>query len=290
MKGKLSCLLMGLLILLIIISAGAAGQPAINFGTITASEENSRKVSAVVPLAEEGVEVLEIWLEGYPATTNRNLSLEGQRLSLECSQGFFWVGINPIFIPLGAGEGSAYAADLPVFLTINVYPADLPGSYQTVLVIRALGAGAIINEFKIPLQVKVGSWFQIETPVDRINISSLVSGEGTLLSIPGTVRMASNSPWELLVRGELEGGLERGHVELTLSGEKTGNFKILNSPVVIRNQDFTCLGQGEPTTGTKGTGWVELGFVVKIQDYTRLPAGRISFPLNFYIVPALDAN
>ena len=288
MKGKLVLIVLGLMILFSS-TAGAVGRPAINFGTYIAPEEVSKTVAILVPLVDGGVEYLEVWLEGNLATEDRRLALEGQRLKLETPGGLYRVGLDPVTIPAETQMLSDdNTAALPVLITYTVSPNDLPGTYQGTLVVREVGEGEILRENRIPLRLAVDSWYKIETRLDRITIGGFSPEEGSLFSIPGILRVASNHRWELFVDGILERELNQGKLELLLNVPEDSFFVALNSKPVFLEKQEVLLGGGSPTVIGGGGFWTEIHFMLKVNDYTKIPAGVISFPMTFSIKPALE--
>ncbi len=282
MEKKVTLLIL-ITLFLIASSAGAAGRPAVDFGTYTAPEEITKTVAVLVPLADEGVEYLEVGLESLPATEDRLLTLEGQRLKLETRGGIYWVDMDPVAVPaehqLLTDENTAA---LPLILNFTVKPQDRPGEYSTVLFIREMNSEGLIKERFLPIRLKIDPWVIIETVIGEIFVGSRGEEARTLINrIPGEVRVGSNSNWKLYLECLPIEELKLGNLELVLVAEEESGFEVLTQLSIRLKEEKVLLGGGGPTTFEDGSFWVKIPYFLRVKDYISLPAGNFALPMVF---------
>lgn len=282
MEKKVTLLIL-ITLFLIASSAGAAGRPAVDFGTYNAPEEISKTVAALVPLADEGVEYLEVWLESLPATEDRLLTLEGQRLKLENRGGIYWVDMDPVAIPAEhqlLNDENTVA--LPLLVTFTVMPQDQPGEYRTVLVIREMGSEGMIKERRLPISLKIDPWVKIETTTGEVVVGSWGEEPGTLINrVPGEIRVASNFSWEIFLECSLKEELKSGDIELLLIIQEESGFEVLSKNPMQLKEGKILLGVGGPTILEDGYFWVKIPYFLKVKDYIKIPAGKFALPMVF---------
>lgn len=284
MKKKIA-LLIFITLYLIASSAGAAGRPAVDFGTYTAPEKITKTVAALVPLVDEGVEYLEVWLESLPTTEDRLLTLEGQRLKLETRGGIYWVAMDPVAIPTEPKQlTDENTAALPLLLNFTVKPQDRPGEYRTNLVIRQMGSEGIINERMLPISLKVGPWVKIEKTIGEVVVGSWGEEPGTLINrVPGEIRVASNFSWQIFLECYLEEGLKSGDLELLLVTHEDSGFEVVSKKPIQLKEGQMLLGGGGPTIKEDGYSWVIIPYFLKVKDYITIPAGKFALPMAFSV-------
>lgn len=280
---KKNTLLILITIFLLATSVGAAGRPAVDFGTYTAPEEISKTVGILVPLADKEVEYLEVWLESLPATEDRSLTLEGQRLKLETRGGIYQVNMDPVTIP---AEHQLLTDDntaaLPFFLTFTVKPQDRPGQYATALVIREMGSEGLIKESFIPINLKVEPWVKIESFVGKILVGSRGEEVGTLTNrVPGEIKVASNSSWQIFLECSLQEELRSGDLEMVFLTKEDSGFEVLSQGPIRLKEGQMLLGVGGPTVFEEGDFWIKVNYFLRVKDYISLPAGSFALPMVF---------
>ncbi len=288
MKGKLTLVMLGILILFAS-TAGAVGRPAINFGTYIAPEQVSKTVATLVPLVDSRVEYLEVWLESNLATTDKRITLEGQRLKLELPGGVYLVDLDPVTIPTDQQlltDDNTTA--LPMLINYTVFPNDLPGIYRGVLVVREMGAEGLIQENRTPLQLEVDYWVNIKTNMENILLGGFSSKDGILVSNPGEVWVASNVPWKLTVKLFEADELSKGNLELIILSSEDSEFIKTNQEAVKLGQASKTLAEGNSTVGPSGKYWVPVSFMLQLTDYHQVSAGIIPFSMGFSVEPNLD--
>ncbi len=187
-----------------------------------------------------------MWLESLPATEDRLLTLEGQRLKLETRGWIYWVDIDPVAIPT---EHQMLTDDnttaLPLMVTYTIKPQDRPGQYRTVLVMREMGSEGLIKERSLPIRLQINPWVKIETVSGDVPVGSWGEEPGILINrIPGEVRVGSNSNWQLFLECFPIEELKSGDLELVLMTGEDSGFEGLTQLSVRLKEEQILLGGG----------------------------------------------
>ncbi len=284
--GRVTILI--LLIGLLLLSGGAAAKPElslINFGFFTAPEDMDKTVVINFNVDLDALKSLEIVAQTNPTIKNQNQYIPLNRLQVQVEDSFYQLKQGNTIIDLDRISGAGLTR-LPVVFTYTVKPYDLPGIYETVLNFREIGRdGQILDSYQLPLRIEVGSWIRIETQSPEIIMGPSRESFNIYTLLPGVIKVAGNVNWELTGFMALEDIFQGEELYLKAFQVEGQAFQVVNPQGVSISTRPQLLASGVPTILGEDY-WVEVPFTMEIKDYTRIPAGRITFPLVFHALPA----
>lgn len=276
-----------LIISLLIISSPAIAQSSpdnlneINFASFkTYTEEITKEISII--LAPEYLNRGKIYasLEEDIIDFERSRKLTGDRLEIQTKSMLEpeFIYNQPVLIDLQDSfidHHGVQGALVSLFFT--VYPEDLPGEYETILVLR----DKIDAEegLEIELLLRVEPWLKVEAEEVHLIADGSQIERSLISNYPGTLKLFTNVPWELMVAGEENSINNATELELKIFKYKTEEFEILSESTLLEGSK-TSVATGGPTVFTD-KGYTELAFALKIDDYTKVEAGQVRFPLSF---------
>ena len=276
-----------LILVLLIISSPAMAQPSfddinkINFNSFkTYTEEITKEISII--LSPEYLDKTEIYasLEEEILDFDTSRKLSGDRLEIQTRsmQEPEVIYDQPVLIDLQDSfidHNGIQGVLLNLFFT--VYPEDLPGDYETILVLR----DEIDDEegLEIELSLRVEPWLKVEAEDLHLIADGSQIEKSLISNYPGTLKLFTNVPWELIVEGEKNLINQATELELKVFKNRTEEFEILSESILLSERK-TSVATGGPTVFTD-KGYTELAFAMIIEDYTKVKAGQVRFPLSF---------
>lgn len=273
MKKKYFISTLILIYMIIIISPPetALGE-SINFHSICSSGKKVTKYSTMLlPETEFDRKHIEVQLEAPVKNVANFETLDGQRLIIETYTDRYSLQNNKVIIFPDAKIYAENSSALPLKIYCTVHPEDSPGNYRNNLLVTETYTDGQKKTWLIPLQVEVKPWLKLEVTHNSHSIDRLSENQNTLTSsFPGTLKITGNSPWKLYASGE--NIPQMLYIDIPSEPRKH----------LINGKQEELLAAGETPTAKK-RGYISLPFVLTLDNYQEMRAGKINFPLSFHL-------
>jgi hypothetical protein len=263
---------------------------SLDFGEFTPKTNITSNLLCRLSIDEENIRLLEIYLEDKFYRTDRIESISANRLKLKTknqrvslrSKKAIKVDLNDL--PKD-GLGSFI---LP--LSFTALNTDLPGRYKARLIIKALDIKGRDYPTIIEREVefKINPWLRItkvegrdKVIIDRVKIDSK-----KIYSVGGaSIKIASNVPWKLCanINPKLVEAKSLTNRSLKIQVmPNSDHYSIINNDGTFFKKNPTLIVIGTETVRGDGY-WINMPFSMSIENFTKIKAGNISFPINFYL-------
>ena len=231
-------------------------------------------------LVDESVDLIKARSNKFNSSNLNKKSLPEARLIIDTIYGSQKIKETPVFISLKDSHDKQQ--EVLLHLSYQVLPEDSPGNYQEELYLTQMSSGQQTAETKIIFKMEVKPWLSITGQRKSHLVSRLDGGKQSLLSdIPGSIEISGNVPWQLFISCDNE--IPYGNLNLILQSPQESGIFIVQE-IIPLNEKEVLVAEGESIFRNKDS-VVEIPFMLKVEDYTRLKAGRLNFPLCFRIQP-----
>lgn len=246
---------------------------SVNLGNFTPAQPITKDF--YLKLADNDVEKIYIFLENDFIDKNSNNIVGANRLilknnNLEANITKNIIGIEKQDLLFNNGE-------IIFHFSLKLMPIDFPGNYQSNIIIK-------INDIKNRIIIKkiefsINPWSKIRYNklanllIDRTEYrdQNISSGFVPFLEV------ASNTSWNLYAKIN-DTSIE--NLEIKVMEQK--DLKNINRNGQILKEQPVLLAQGEKTVNEK-IYWHSIPFKLSLLDFTKVPAGKIEFPVIFFL-------
>lgn len=244
----------------------------IELGNITALEEVNRNF--FLKFSSDDFQSIDIWLSGNFYDKSSKQVLSTKRLIVKQPDTDIMLSTN--LISLDQESFILSREEILINLQLKILPFDSPGRYSTDLFIKINGDKEEIIIKRI--EFTIDGWTKIRYSRDQnllinkteFNTKNITSG------ITPYLEVASNTEWELY--GRLNESQER--LEIVLEEQKRFRSHVFNGAAL--DKKAVLLARGERTVSGRDY-WLSIPFKLSFKDFTRLPAGRMEFPVVFFL-------
>lgn len=286
-KQNGSVILIILILLLLIISNPVMAQSSlddlnkINFASFkTYTDEITREIPIILltEYLDSGEIYASIVEDIIDFKTSRKLTGERLQIQTQTMLEPEFIFKQPVLIDIQDSlidHNGKQGVLLSLFFT--VYPEDLPGNYETILIFSENPEDE--EGLEIELSFRVEPWLKVEAEEIHLIADGSQIERSLVSNFPGTLRFFTNVPWELIVESDENSINLATELELKLFKDRTEDFEILSDSITLGERKIP-VATGGPTVFTD-KGYTELAFAMIIEDYTKVEAGQIRFPLSF---------
>lgn len=268
--------------LLILILGGTGAYAALDFGSFEAAEEMSKSVAYSLPMSLDQLKGFNLWLEQDLLSKESGQVLRGNRLALEMGRNTYELSTSPLFIER-TEDWEQSIGIVPLLFYYRVYPWDKPGTYESVLRLQCAVLEGSDWETTVPIRVHVKPWLRVESDTQDLRIDAVTEGY-IVSSMPGVVKVASNEAWELYVAYEDRSKETYGLLEMVLSNRHDSGASFLYPRGLILDQRYIPVVRGMATVDGESDYWLNLAFLLRINEYVGIQAGNLYLPLSFYLM------
>ncbi|MFW6027142.1 MAG: hypothetical protein ACOCRX_12475 [Candidatus Woesearchaeota archaeon] len=259
---------------------------AINFNNFRASEGKLTKSEIIIlPLTDPQTKTLTLQLENnsdnQQVNESENHNLIASQLEIETSQDIYTFEKQKSKLSIPVHKNDFLTEDQQTILLIlsyTVYPEDKPGTYEGQLVFTQNN-----EKHKLLLQATVEPWLKLETKTKTHHINQRIVDKKKLISeVPGILQISGNISWQLFATKEVNDFHYAEQLQLNLIHEND-NFLLLKDEIYFDDRKILLAEGNSPSEDSEDL--IEIPFVVTINNYPKIKAGQINFPLSFQIDP-----
>ena len=273
------------LIILILFSVQTCrANSALYFGDYTPIEEIAREIVLQFSAPAKDLAAVEIALKNNYFQAETNQIIAGERLEVKTTHQSYVV--NNKITRINSSELYSNSNSLFLVLIFTATPIDSPGEYRNKLLIRKIYNEGIKAEEAIEKEiiVKINPWVKINKIKEQskvvINSSNYHNKNLFSRSMP-IIKVAANTNWRLYAVIESEKNKLFKMLKIIIPNQSEDYTSIEPEGVYLNFEDQIIAGGGK--TIDEDHYWVEVPCSLAIDDFTKVEAGTINFPINFYV-------
>ena len=254
----------------------------INLGSFrTYTESLTKEVIIFLPLSDPDLESIAINLEDgiFDSSNSRKLTGDRVKIQTQSMREPLFIDDKPIPIELQENiinENGLEGLFINLFFT--AYPEDLPGLYEGRLVFE--DENSQFDRLEMDLAFRIEPWLKLEETTGTHLITKTGQQERNLISdYPGNLKIYSNVDWELFVESEETLITNSTDLQLLINKANNHEFEIISDKTSLSDRKI-LLATGGPTFYIEED-YCELDFTLLIEDFTKVKAGQVRFPIDF---------
>ena len=258
---------------------------ALSFGAFTPKGEISKELILSIPVREDSLLAVEIWLASNNFRSINNQMITGDRVELRTNSQQYILNNKRTRI----NKSELYQnnlGQLSLLISFTAKTFDLPGKYTNKIMIRKIYSEELIREKIIEQEVvvKINPWLLIRKVDNRAKIiidHTSYRNKNLFSRTMPLIQIAANTSWKLYaVINESETKLI-GSLKLLVPNQST-DYSSIKPKGHYLNLKPKLIAAGNKTVGEDGY-WIDLSCSLLIDDFTKVRAGTIDFPINFYL-------
>ncbi|MGM0370603.1 MAG: hypothetical protein ACQEP9_09285 [Bacillota bacterium] len=267
-----------LILLLLIWSQNIVAKSNLDFGTVkTKQKKVQRKVRLNLTIESSKVSTLQLELKAGDSDLEK---LSKQNLKVKLKDKIKPLTKEGLKIDLqNCQQSTANKVVLPLIITIA--PNEQPGIYQSQLIIRKISKNnSRLSTIKKLIKVEVEPWLIMKkiNSKEKIKLNRINNKELSSFNYP-YLKIVSNVPWRLY--GSIKQDLLKQSRLLINISSNAKHYKSVNKEDVYLRPKPQLLAKGRPSK--EG---IQFYFELKISDFSKMKAGIMELPLQFYLVSA----
>ena len=277
----------GLIILILFSWQTCMANSEFYLGEFTPVEEITSGMILQLAATEEDLVAVEIELENNYFKSEMNQIIAGDRLKIKTTQQEYI--IDNTITRINSNELYYNYNNFSLALIFTAKPIDLPGEYKNKLIIRKIYSEGIRAEAVVGREVivKINPWVKIEKieAQSKVMIDSSNYSNKNLFSrsIP-VVKVASNTDWRLYAVIEAEKNKLVKMLKIIIPNQSVAYTSVRPEGIYLNFEEQLIASGGKTVEDNQY--WVEVPCSLSIDDFTKVEAGTIDFPINFYVSKA----